>query len=168
MKAMFSILDKPIAFDKSSDFVKTVISGTTGSIFKASTKINVPAMTITALRKARSKTNSIERVLQIPVHNKGWKIVGEHLLLSPDGPRHKPTSPSKPDAGNPAQEVQTVRLISIGGPKAKTTSGCLKIELDATKGKWHVEHDLASESLNISFNRSKHSERSAKQERHST
>jgi hypothetical protein len=123
-KCKFFLLGEPVVFDKSSDFVKEVISQHTGLAFTASTKPDDPTIKI-SLRGPRPESSTRERVLEIPIRGVPLKIIGDETLnIATGGP--EPKTPGEP---------MRVHSIRIGDQEP------LNIELDTTKGDWEGKID---------------------------
>jgi hypothetical protein len=168
MKLEFSLFDKAMAFDKSSGFVKQVISPKTGSVFSVSTKPNDPVMKISyhglkglkSKKGLKPKSGATEHVLKIPLPDKPWHVSvdkDKYSLFVIDGPRPRP----KLTRGGVHAKIvidgpyPKTGFISIGGPRPKSEPGDIKaaltIKLDPKQGNWHVTPDSAGQALDISF-----------------
>ncbi len=141
MKLDFSLFNESMAFDKSSGFVKQVISPKTGSKFSLSSRPNDPVMKILYSIKGPTPKGT-ERVLRIPLRDRVYDVVvdkeAQVHYISIGGKRPRP------------------ELISIRGPRPRPkpddTKGALTIKLDSRMGRWYVRPNPAGDVLNISFN----------------
>jgi hypothetical protein len=140
------ILNKNIPFSKAARFSKKLTSPA-GLIFSASTEKGEPTIKISpkGLRGSRIR----EHIMRIPLNKKSYAIQIGAVI---PGPR------STAIIGGPRRK-KTGHLIVIGGPRPdmeviggpRRTSEPLFVELDATKGNWHIEPDFNADVLNISF-----------------
>jgi hypothetical protein len=143
MNFKFSAFDKTIVFDKSSGFVKSLISPSSGSVFEAVTEPNKPIMKLRLKSKGpRMKSRHREQVLHIPLHEKPWKVKDNRVCVCFPGPEPEEI---------PKETGKPINTISIGGPEPDEPDEMLHIELDATQGDWCVKPNLAKGGLDISF-----------------
>jgi len=119
------LFEKSLHFSKASKFHVEMESPSTGSVFLATTEPDDSKMRISC---AIPKGGFDKHILTIQVGDQPFKTIATQDKVCISFPGHEPDDP-----------VQ-------GGSGSKKP---LAVELDATKGDWHVEQE--ADSLKISF-----------------